>query len=142
MERITSFTPAFDKRNPDPNKDYGIGSVTMRMIVKGKKGAIQFTVLTGWYLPNVQKEIDAKPRQFSNSRGADVGYHALEPQYEGQAQISESCEYLDGKPCYYDGSGLRAEEWFSILISEGSDRIWQMLEEDYIERFGQDEANS
>jgi len=140
MERIVSFEPAFDKRSADPSKNYGIHGVSMKMVLKGPLGAIQFVVFTNWQLPHVQEEMDAKPLGdmpylFHKPMAADVGYHSPVPQYDGQDLIRESCEYLDGKPCYYDGSGLMAEEVFKILLEKGSDGVWEDLERRYRETF-------
>lgn len=169
LERITLFRPAFDKRNLDPKKNYGIGSVVCVMILKGKKGAVHFTFSTGILLPKTIDEYikDGKAHYESHSfghyflnkpMGYDVGYHARRPQYKGQEiywpkkmrytkgtfpfnvkfdKIGKKppvCEWL-GKPCYSDGSTLRAEEFMTILTEQGSDPIWKMLEEDYKERF-------
>ena len=68
---------------------------------------------------------------------ADVGYHSPTPLYEGQTVCSDHCEYLDGKPCYYDGSGLFAEEVYQKLVEGGSDEVWKILEERYMELFGE-----
>ena len=68
--------------------------------------------------------------------GYDVGYHATVQQYEGQEQYKrDDCEWLDGKPCYGDGSAMRAEEWMNIFLEKGDEEIWKMLEQDYKERF-------
>lgn len=155
--RITELTPAYDGRPtarggrsewrtpsmpPDDgtqSTDYGVGSVQIRMVLKGSKGAVQFVVGTDWYPPHVQEEfattydrrsyfsplLDRKPR------GMDVGYHSPHPTYDGQIAITESCEYLGGRPCYYDGSTLRAEEWVETLLKEGSEGIWVLLEKEY-----------
>ena len=139
MERIVEFTPAFDKRNSDPNKNYGIHGVDLRMILKGNKGAVQFILYTNWYLPHVQKELNWKATKegilsiecFLNPMPADLGYHSLTPHYEGQSIASESCQYLDGKPCYYGGSGLNAERIYNVLLEEGSDGVWRELEDYY-----------
>lgn len=45
------------------------------------------------------------------------------------------CEWL-GKPCYCDGSALAAEEYMNVLVKEGSDKIWEMLEKEYKQTFG------
>lgn len=45
------------------------------------------------------------------------------------------CEWLGGKPCYYDGSGLAAEEYFKTLVAEGSEALWEKLEGYYKETF-------
>lgn len=153
--RIVTFTPAFDKRDPDPKKNFGIHGVELRMVLKGPEGAIQFVVFTGWHW-------------LTNTHGpmaADFGYHARKPQYEGHLPIGGTafnyekmieigttdhplqfpervetgtftpCEYLDGAPCYYDGSGLYAEKVFQRMIREGDDAVWQELEQAYASRF-------
>lgn len=146
LERITEFSPAFDKRHPDPKKNYGIHSVECRMILKGKKGAVQFLFFTGMLLPETidsyirEGKADYKLTSYGHHflnkpMGADVGVHSREPLYEGQESFRKDCPYLDGANCYFDGSGLRAEKWFDIFLREGSDKIWEMLEEDYKSRF-------
>lgn len=95
----------------------------------------------------------------TKAMGYDVGYHSRTPQYEGQevrwpskmrktgpepfdvewdkiGDVPSICEYL-GVPCYTDGSALRAEEWLKILKEEGSDKIWEMLEQEYKDTFGE-----
>jgi hypothetical protein len=43
----------------------------------------------------------------------------------------EPCRYLDGKPCYYDGSSLNAERIFDVLTAEGDEGVWRELEAYY-----------
>jgi len=138
MEKIVKFYPAFDRRK-DPKGNYGIHGVDMRMILKGDKGAVQFVLYTNWHLPHVQEELNLKAigqdstyiSAILNPLPADLGYHSPVPQYEGQSVASESCEYLDGRPCYYDGSGLNAERIYEALLKEGSDGVWRELEDYY-----------
>lgn len=136
MERIVKFLPAWDKRSNDPSKDYGVHGVDLRMYLKGELGAVQFVLYTGWHLPHVQEEWNSR-NYHPKPLPADIGYHSPKPMYEGQEICSDSCELLDGKPCYYDGSGLMAEEVFKILLTEGSDGVWKNLEERYIDLFGE-----
>lgn len=140
MKRIVEMTPAYDKRNIDPSKSYGIHGVELRMVLKGNKGAVQFVLYTNWQLPHVTKEQDQK---ILNRRldlidlkvtyhplPADLGYHSLKPHYEDQKPMAD-CPYLNGKPCYYDGSGLAAEHVYEILLKEGSEGVWKYLEDYY-----------
>jgi len=178
--QIVEFTPAYDKRDPDPKKNYGIHGVELRMVLKGPEGAVQFVLYTQWMLPHVQKETDKRTVQkilaggaaidldvFYHPMPADLGYHSPKPMYEGQkAQGSEKydtqamlrnsermlqgavgeyeeisqptgtfspCPYLDGKPCYYDGSGLNAERIYQVLLERGSQGVWEELEQYYQE---------
>jgi len=43
---------------------------------------------------------------------------------------------MDGKPCYYDGSGLYADIAFKVLLEGGIDALWAFLENEYNERLG------
>lgn len=149
MERITKFSPAFDKRHDDTNKNYGIGAVHCYMVLKGDKGAVHFTFSTGMYLESTMQEYanDGKltPRRrgfglegyslFPAPMGYDVGYHSPVPTTEYQKERpGRECDWI-GTKCWGDGSALRADAWMDILIAEGSDKIWSMLEQEYAERF-------
>jgi len=177
LERIIEFVPAFDRRDPDPKKNYGIHDVELRMVLKGEKGAVQFVLYTNWQLPHVARE----ERKRTAASGldemgikvrfepmpADLGYHSPVPMYEGQEPIGatrvhwedgefdgkrmklpkfeptdtfDPCPYLDGKPCYYDGSGLNAERIYNVLLAEGSDGVWRELESYYRETFENEAA--
>lgn len=108
------------------------------MVLKGNKGAVQFTFSTGMYLPKTYKwwrdnGLHLQPNK-PDYMGFDVGYHSPTPRWEGQEPMREHCDWLDGK-CYYDGSGLRAEEWMPVLLHQGGEKIWEMLEEEYKELF-------
>lgn len=142
MERLVEFQPAYDKRNPDPDKNYGIHGMDLRFVLKGKKGATQFVIYTNWYLPHVTQEMLRKPikdRIDLECRflpmPADVGYHSPVPMYEGQSKASDDCPYTDGE-CYYDGSGLQAEELFIDFLVGGDKAVWERLEQSYISHFG------
>jgi len=146
LKREVFFEAGYDKRNSDPKKDYGISAMKIRFVLSGDKGACQFLISTDWYLPNIQKE---KSNDFEFNRlsrginglkpsGWDIGYHVLTSQYEGQEPIDNKCEYLNGQPCFYDGSGLQAEEFIPEFLAGGSDAVWKMLEERYKQRFEAD----
>ena len=167
-QRILEFSPAFDKRHSDPKKDYGIHGVTMRFVVKGPLGAVQFVLYTNWQLPHVRAEFDRRgcgKYCFNKPTPADLGYHSPKPRYDGQLPIGatrvrwkdndgsipgfdapklpeseptgtfDPCPYLDGAPCYYDGSGLNAERIFDVLCAEGDAGVWRELEAYYTETF-------
>ena len=139
--RTVRWTPAFDRRDPDPKKNYGIHGVEILWALRGPHGAVQFQLYTNWQLPHVHKE---------RGRGlcgefcmnlpmpADLGYHSPVPHYEGQTATTESCEVLDGKPCYCGGSTRNAETPFDVLVSEGEDALWKYLENYYAEVFPDD----
>ncbi len=136
MKQIIELTPAFDKRHSDPSKNYGIHGVDLRMILQGKLGAVQFVLYTNWQLPHVTAEQNnRKGHLFCQPLPADLGYHAPTPQHEGQPS-QPNCPYLDGQPCYYDGSGLQAEAVYQTLLTEGSEGVWNVLKQKYKSLFG------
>lgn len=145
MKRDIVFEPAYDKRNADAKKNYGIHGVNMCWYLKGELGTVQFLVYTNWHLPHVQDEIDAKAepeyarfKHYNHKpQPADVGYHSPKPMYDDDTPVLESCDALDGRPCYYGGSGLHAQHVFGVLLKEGDKAVWKHLEDYYEEIFGE-----
>jgi hypothetical protein len=130
LERRIDFNPAFDKRNADPSKNYGIHGVEMRWYVIGEKGAVQFVVFTNWMLPHIEQEERTRswPPSLTRPMPADVGFHSRVPMYEGQAAMEAGCSLLGGGPCYYDGSAMQAQNLFDKLLVEGGEAVWIELE--------------
>lgn len=213
FQEITEFSPAFDRRDPDPKKNFGIHGVELRMVLKGPEGAVQFVLYTNWQLPHVREEQDkstietiaaaTRPKRhviriegvaassdrvakmldeiesavvpydegnmqlrcFYHPLAADLGVHSPKPLYPDQLPMGaekfdferketlqgatgnieiptrvktgtfDPCPWLDGKPCYYDGSTLNAEPVFEILLKEGSAGVWRELREYYDRTF-------
>ena len=138
MNRVIEWTPAYDKRHPDPSKNYGISSMTVRFVLIGDEGAVQFVLLTGWHLKHVREEFAS--RGLTGVMPSDLGYHSYQPCYEGQQPITEACEYLGGSPCYYDGSALAADRVFEIFLAGGEEALWKELEDYYQQVFGNSES--
>lgn len=152
FERITEFVPAYDRKA----EGYGIHGVELRMVLKGELGAAQFVLYTNWMLPEtlgakvdddglgtayhryVQgNEVQGWPKSLQAPMPADLGYHSPVPIYDDQEVTGSECEYLDGKPCYYDGSGLNAWRPFEALLREGHDGVWRVLEDYYASVFAE-----
>ena len=103
FEQITEFTPAYDRRDPDPKKNFGIHGVDLRMVLKGPEGAVRFVVYTNWQLPHVTKEnhtlarigklTDTLMGCLFDPMPADLGYHSPKPMYPDQKPMG--AEKLD-----------------------------------------------
>jgi hypothetical protein len=143
FERIVEFEPAFDKRNADPHKNYGIHGVNLRMLLRGADGVVQFLLYTGWMLPHVEKELDARrgDHLICHPQPVDLGYHSPKPvrDWQDEKATFESCEYLDGGPCWYDGSSLSAQRVYDRLVAEGHEGVWAELEDYYRAIFSSEE---
>lgn len=116
-ERAVVFQPGYRT----DRATYGRHGMEVKWLLRGPKGVTQFLMFSGWE-PGLSRD----ERHVSAPMGADVGYHALHPQYEG-APDGEECEYLDGRLCFYDGSGLAADALLSRFLIEGEDVIWRTL---------------
>ncbi len=109
------------------SRSHSVRGVNIRWLVIGDKGAIQFLLCTGW-LPEPELSLDTNRTSFVFP--ANIGYHAREPQYDGEKVGDENCDVLND-PCYYNVSSLNAEEPFRVLCNEGGDALWDYLEAVY-----------
>jgi hypothetical protein len=131
-KHVTEWTPGYDIRPKNPgDKNYGIHGAELKFVLIGPKGAIQFQIYTNWMPRSARHRERSGPYCLVEPMAADLGYHSFEPRHEDQRPMSESCEYLDGKPCYYDGSGLNAQDPFDILCEDGDEAMWAFLERYY-----------
>ena len=146
-ERLVQMSPAFDKRHPDPKRNYGIHGVDLRMILKGPEGAVQFVLYTNWQLPHVAQETVNRIENGASRIAiecafmpmpADLGYHWTKPRYDGQTQMD--CEYVACGKCYYDGSTMNAERIYEVLLREGSEGVWRELESFYNDLVNRDDC--
>ncbi|MDV7390962.1 hypothetical protein RZS08_06410, partial [Arthrospira platensis SPKY1] len=93
----------------------------------------QFLLYTGW-LPQFKKE--SKGFLYIKDWGslvlpADLGYHSKKPKYEDHQSIDPSCEFCDGLPCFYEGSGLNANDAMYALVNGGDEALWEFLDSYY-----------
>jgi hypothetical protein len=143
MKKEITISAAYDKRDPDPKKNYGMHGCTLSFVLTGELGAVQFVLYTNWQLPHVTEERwskyedDFTRRLLTEPMPVDLGYHSPKPMYAGQTVVTKSCPYLNDKPCYYDGSGLNAEPVYKLMLEGGSDAVWKELEEYYTHTFGE-----
>ena len=140
FEQWIEFEPGFDcvsKRPchfgedtcvPDTGGSHGRHGVDMRWYLRGPLGVVQFLVSTGW-------GIDATPeRAWGPAMAAFLGYHAPQPLHSEQMRMDE-CDVLEQGFCYYDGSGLAADEPWRLLREEGHEAVWAFLRNHYTELF-------
>lgn len=145
-KRWVRFKPAYDKRDSDPNKNYGIHGVEIWFYLRGEKGGVSFHISTGWQLPHVQTELDNLPPhpRFPYLRhkpmAADLSYHSPVPIREWQEEPqTESCE-LTGGACYSDRTGLGAEPVFDALRRKGDEGVWEEMKRYYRQVFEEDDG--
>lgn len=153
------FEPGYNYLHETGPKRRGQHGMTIRFLLHGSKGSTVFALGTSWTPPG-QVDADKTrengyhseaihcdrwelteigglmaPVRFGYTRppsGYDLGYHWRTPLYEGQEEyVRDNCEFLDGDQCYYDGSGLQANEVLADFIVEGDEAVWRWLHERY-----------
>lgn len=92
--------------------------------LRSEKGAVNFTL----EVEHLGFSSSTSSRAKINS--VDIGYHSYTPLHPEDFPITNSCELLDFKPCYYDGSGVASAKGLDILLVEGADALF-----DYLEKF-------
>lgn len=105
----------------------GDGSIRKEWLIIGPPyGAVQY----------VESEYTYDPERPPKRTAWDLGYHSREPRYSDQE--TRDCPAIEGQ-CYYDGSGLHAEEVKKILDELGEEALWTFLETYFREVFDIDE---
>lgn len=133
--RKIRFRPSYNHIRPAPGDNYGIGEMRMWFILGGDKGAVQWMIGTGWYIKSARDHLAKFPPRVHLLPSAwDLGYHAKEPQYEGQSVQDENCPETGGR-CFYDGSALNAELLTEGFLAGGDEWVWSRLEAYYRYRF-------
>lgn len=121
---------------------HGAHGLNICFYVKGERGAIQFILYTGWlpqrvgrdYIESINSWLDPSTTTHFPIP-AYLDYHSPIPMYDGQSQVTDSCDLLDGKPCYYDRSRLQAVGAMYTLVNGGGEALWEFLESVYAKQF-------
>jgi hypothetical protein len=139
LKREVRFEPGYDcirfeckhgseRCKPGSGGSHGRHGMQIRWLVVGEKGAVQFLLYTtDWGPEPAPFGGRLFERELLGPSPCDLGYHAKEAQYEGQEAMRGNCDVLGG-PCYYDGSGLNADEPWRVLCNWGGEALWEYLE--------------
>lgn len=144
LKREIIIHSAYDRRNEDPSKDYGIGACRIFFVVSGKKGAITVNFGTNWYLPSTvteYKQVGVRGRIVDLEKESSPitfyswDIHSKKKMYLGQKKM-KACEFVKGG-CYCDGSCSKSEQYLTLLLQNGSNAVLDQLEKDYKDYFGE-----
>jgi len=150
MEHFVKFNSGYDcirfecrhgskTCKPGSGGSHGRHGLTITFISKGDQGAVQFVLYTNWEPQYVnESSIGCREIREWQSNGdvlpADLGYHSKVPQYDGQESRGD-CQWLDGAQCFYDGSGLNANDAMYALVNGGDKALWEFLDGYYCHVF-------
>ena len=104
----------------------------LRSATKPERGVVQFVMWVAVAPELGLMTFDGRPMF---PMALDLGYHSPTPAWEGQEPMDEECELLGGR-CFYDGSGLNAENLLGVLRTEGADAVWATLADCWVVWFG------
>jgi len=127
MNRKIDWVPAYDKRAPEPHKNFGIHNMEMWWIVWDERGAVSICISTGWDLKSVREEMSFKSRP----RASSLAYHSAKPRYDSE---ETDCDWLPGGRCYPNTTYL-VDELFELLVEKGDGALWEELEKRFREEF-------
>lgn len=129
FEQIVKISPAYDERH----KGNGICCARMHLVLKGKLGCVQLAVSTAMYLPCTMewKEVCIQKNGLDGwePRGDTVAYCSPVRLHDGQ-QGRENCNWL-GCTCYGSIEFIMADEPFGLLLTKGSDAVFEWLKNYY-----------
>jgi hypothetical protein len=130
LTRIVQFAPAFERME----EGVGRGSARCWFCLRGPKGAVTFSVSTGWYLPESRAAIKALGYEPGGGEGGAVTTHATWPYRDFLEETRcDECDWLDRQPCYGDVGYLAGEEFFVGLVKHGDEALWALLKTWYDE---------
>ena len=120
------FRAAYDKRHPDPSKNYGIHCVDAIFVLHGEAGSLEWRLFTGWNLPHVARTLDTRDLGYPN--GAELNLHSKAPRWEGHEPTATDCPYVG--TCYSDVTFI-TDDICEALIARGDEGVWGELERRY-----------
>jgi len=161
MEHKILFFPAFDRTDPDPKKNYGVGDLNIKFLVIGNKGIVEFDLSTNWYFDYVMdgrvewiKDLVRQGKENFLIKHVlspyllDVCYYSPIELSEDDCYFENGLNYLEDKSLVYYGYKYIIENEFEdkiwttdyvlkLLIEQGDMAVWNYLEKYYHEIFGE-----
>jgi hypothetical protein len=160
LERRILFFPAFDRTDPDPSKDYGVGCLEIRFLLDGPAGSVEFQLLIQAYLPHVMErrlqrlkrdvlagKSDFLLRNFIEPNPLDICRWSAERLTEDDTYFDAGISYFRNHlPCYYSYEFRNPQDERSVdaayaaLVQGGDAALWKYLEDYYYREFGKPEV--
>lgn len=113
FNRDVKVIPAWDSGT----RERGAHNAELIFLLTGPKGALTFTIYTGWYLD---------PKKNLRSIYASVDYHGHSP-IDQEDSLHCLCQWLGEKPCY-SGRLCCGDKLFTTLTSRGTNGLWEEME--------------
>lgn len=133
-EKFIFFTPAFEARDPNPSKDYGIGGVHLTFAERRGDLTIDCSFFTDWHLPEVQERLSTKLDRYFNPKPMCNGIYWHRPKRTNEYQADTKDCILSGGQCFGEvGSALYGDVITKRLLLEGSEGVWNEIDKAFKE---------
>jgi hypothetical protein len=129
--RAVWIAPAFEAIDPDPKKNYGIGGCRLVFAMRENSTTIECSFLTEWFLPETQRRLSNRPDRYFQPRPTCEGlfFHLPKRTSDWQRE-NKDCKLSGGETCYGEaGSALYGEKITERLLFEGSNAVWEEIEQ-------------
>jgi len=139
LKQLIWFSGAYDLTREESGKNYGIPSMDITFVVKGRKGGVSLRIRTKWFLP---QNAESSCRMYNKGYPwvaheelclpdiVDISQHSKKP-LDYESTPTKDCEITGGK-CYSDGTGLWGNEcWREGFLHGGTKWLWPRLEQLY-----------
>lgn len=132
QQRLVQLTPAHHRCHPNPATNYGIRNPYLFFILIDQGWAIHLRVNTAWGMsdedfhtanPDCTHHMHQGSFPAGSPNGDVVGFHAPVLDYGEKGK----CDWLG--ECYSNVNYLIADELFDLLRREGSEALWDKLQE-------------
>lgn len=134
--RIIKIAPAYDCLSVQPctrendqqaciessGDFHGRAHAMLMMTLDHKDIEVTLVMNTKWDVPEAPKEV----RDNDGPRGAYVMTHSAFPMYADQESHANCCDRWE--ICYWDFGYTEADEPTRLLITKGSDAVWEWLD--------------
>lgn len=134
-ERYIHIEAGWDKRDPNPSKNYGVSGGRMTFFERRGSKIIQCNFLLDNY-PTEELRLTNRDRKYDTYPICDgLGTHyKFKKDASEWAYKNEECLVTGGK-CYFEaGSALYGEIVRERFLKEGSDGVWDEIDKEFREQ--------
>lgn len=129
FKRTITIYPGYDRRASGE----GVHAAEIVFILQAEHGAITFAVQTDWIPKSAAEDRNAKsPSRMLdfgvNPKPLDTVFHFDKPLYTAHQQEHTVCPYIPNNiSCYSVRRNELSESFRDVIISRGSDKLWEAL---------------
>lgn len=115
-----------------PGHGHGRHNAEMHLRLATEQSEVVWVAGTNWFLPETPLSVQLP----EVSKGRFVEWHSTTPQYEDHTPLGGGKCPRQWDTCYLDQSYWASDEGWVLLVSKGTDAVWEWLEGIWQGKFG------